>query len=69
MEANQLSAGNDASVLDTLGAAYAEAGEFGKAIEAARRALDLANAKGDSGMAQGIQYRLNLYAESKPFRN
>jgi len=68
-EANDLSAGKDASVLDTLGAAYAETGQFSQALEAARHALDLANSKGDTGMAQGIQYRINLYAQNKPFRN
>jgi len=69
IEANELSKGADPSVLDTLGAAYAEEGEFAKALEAARQALDIANAKGDSAMAQGIQYRMNLYAQNKPFRN
>jgi tetratricopeptide (TPR) repeat protein len=69
VEANELSKGTDPSVLDTLGAAYAEEGEFSKALEAARHALDLATSKGDSAMAQGIQYRINLYAQNKPFRN
>ncbi len=68
-QANDLTAGNDASVLDTLGAAYAETGQFTKALEAAHRALDLADSKGDSTMAQGIQYRINLYKQNKPFRN
>ena len=69
IEANALSGGNDPSVLDTLGAAYAETGQFPLALEAANHALDLANAKGDTAMAQGIQYRLNLYQQNKPFRN
>jgi tetratricopeptide (TPR) repeat protein len=69
MQANDLTAGKDASVLDTLGAAYAESGQFSQALDAARHALDLANSKGDSAMAQGIQYRINLYRQNKPFRN
>ncbi len=47
--------------LDTLGAAYAEAGEFEKAVETARRALELPATKEDPSLAAGIQSRLKLY--------
>jgi tetratricopeptide (TPR) repeat protein len=68
-QANDLTSGNDPSVLDTLGAAYAEAGQFPQALDSARRALGLAVAKGDNSMANGIRYRISLYEQNKPFRN
>jgi tetratricopeptide (TPR) repeat protein len=68
-QANDLTSGADPSVLDTLGAAYAEAGMFPQALESAHRALDQALAKGDNAMANGIQLRIKLYELNKPFRN
>ena len=68
-QANDLTSGTDPSVLDTLGAAYAEAGQFPQALDSARRALGLAVAKGDNSMANAIRYRISLYEQSKPFRN
>ena len=68
-QANDLTKGADPSVLDTLAAAYAEAGEFPQALETARHALDLANSRGDTSMAKDIKYRINLYEGGKPFRN
>jgi tetratricopeptide (TPR) repeat protein len=47
--------------LDTLAAAYAEAGRFGEAVNAARRALSLAN-------ESGIAARLKLYEAGTPYR-
>ena len=43
--ANQLSGGQDAMILRTLAAAYAEAGRFAEAITTAQRALELATAQ------------------------
>jgi tetratricopeptide (TPR) repeat protein len=68
-QANDLTFGTDPTVLDTLGAAYAEEGQFPKALESAHRALDFAVAKGDTGMANAIRFRINLYEQNKPFRN
>jgi tetratricopeptide (TPR) repeat protein len=66
-KANQLTQGSESSVLDALGAAYAEAGKFPQALDAANRALSLADAKGDSAAAGGIRYRISLYSAEKPF--
>ena len=66
-KANQLTQGSEPSVLDALGAAYAEAGQFPKALDAANRALSLADAKGDSAAAAGVRYRIGLYTAEKPF--
>ena len=53
----------DASFIDTLAAAYAEQGEFEKAVEAEEKAIKLA--EGDSLAA--YKERLALYQDDKPF--
>ena len=61
--------------LDVLAAAYAEAGRFNDAVQAAQKALELAGAAGQqelapnghSGLAQQIQERLKLYQVGRPF--
>jgi Flp pilus assembly protein TadD len=58
----------DAGVLDTLAAAYAEAKQFDKAVEAARRALKRAQSAEDQTLAHSIQERLSVYRQRKPFR-
>ncbi len=57
-----------ADALDTLAAAYAETGEFGKAAETARKAADLAAKVGDHAAADGIKSRLRLYEAGRPYR-
>ena len=65
-----------AEYLDVLAAAYAEAGRFNDAVQAAQKALELAAAagrqelapNGHSGLAQQIQERLKLYEAGRPFR-
>jgi tetratricopeptide (TPR) repeat protein len=54
--------------LDTLAAAYAEAGRFDKAVDVARRACDRAQSAGKTALAKAIQERLSLYRQRKPFR-
>ena len=66
-KANQVTQGADPSVLDALGAAYAEQGQFQQAIASANRALELVNAKGDANAAGAIRHRLSLYMADKPF--
>jgi cytochrome c-type biogenesis protein CcmH/NrfG len=56
--------GND---LDILAAAYAEAGRFDDAVEAAQKAQELAAASGQQELAQHIQERLKLYRAGRPF--
>jgi tetratricopeptide (TPR) repeat protein len=57
-EAAELTGNADPSVLDTLAAAHAAAGQHDAAIEAARRALALAEAQGRSELARAIRERL-----------
>ncbi len=59
---------NNAQALDTLGAAYAEAGQFGRATKMASRALALAKSRAEGAkLAREIDRRLGLYAASKPY--
>ena len=59
---------NNAQALDTLGAAYAEAGQFGRATKMASRALALAKSRAEGAkLAREIDHRLGLYAASKPY--
>jgi uncharacterized protein HemY len=56
------------SVLDTLGAAYAAAGQYESAAQAAREAFDLASDANASDMANAFLKRLDLYRQRKPYR-
>ena len=53
----------------TLAAAYAEAGEFDKAIETNQAASGLADAQGQHELAAKIQEEGNLYREHRPFHD
>ena len=55
-------------IRDTLGAAYAEAGEFAKAVETAESVLQMAVAAGETEVAADIRKRLDLYKAGKPYR-
>jgi len=61
-------AGEDPEFLDTLAAAYAEAGRFPEAIETAHRASDLAARRGRPDLASRIDARSALYATARPYR-
>ena len=54
--------------LDTLAAAYAEAGRFPDAVKTARQAQSLATQQGNREMAEGMRARIALYEAKKPFR-
>jgi tetratricopeptide (TPR) repeat protein len=56
---------DDADALDTLAAAYAEAGRFDDAVKAARRALEVVGE--DSDLADAIRSRIALYTAGHPF--
>ena len=65
--AMNLASADDAAVLDTLGAACAENGQFPRAIALARQALNLVEKQGNTKMAGAIRSRLLLYEAGKPF--
>lgn len=59
---------DDPAVLDTLAAAEAAMGRSREAAQTARRALDLAEARGDAALAGEIRRRLSLYRGGRPYR-
>ena len=59
---------NNARVLDTLAAAYAEAGRFEQASATARQAEAAATAQGQSELVGQLRHRLEIYNSSRPYR-
>ncbi|MBL4702486.1 MAG: tetratricopeptide repeat protein [Phycisphaeraceae bacterium] len=53
---------------DTLGAAYAQTGEFDRAVDAMHKAILRLNRVGRSDMVPSYQQRLDLYLQQKPYR-
>ena len=54
--------------MDALAAAYAETGNFDKAIETAQKALELALHLGPQKLVFGLEKRLKLYKVGRPYR-
>ena len=67
--ANQMTNYQQPDALDTLAAAYAEAGNFPEAISTGQWAAELARASGRTDLAREIQQRLALYQQGRPFRD
>jgi tetratricopeptide (TPR) repeat protein len=65
--ANQLTGGENPTILYTLAAAYAEAGRFPEAVETAQRALQLAETQSNTALADAIRSQLKLYQAGLPF--
>ena len=66
-QGDQLSGGTNAVVLRTLAAGYAEAGQFGKAIESGRAATRLAQMQGDNSLAEELEQQIALYELGLPY--
>jgi len=60
--------GGGPEFLDTLSAAYAEAGNFPEAIATAERALGMTVTTAKTKLAEGLKTRLALYRKGAPFR-
>jgi tetratricopeptide (TPR) repeat protein len=56
-------------IFRTLAAAYAESGEFSKAIQVAQKGIEVANSQGNSGLATELQGNIALYQEQRPLRD
>ena len=67
-KATSLPGGNVPLVIRTLAAAYAEAGDFSKAIETAQRAIDLAKTQNNQSLTATLQHELELYRAGTPYR-
>jgi len=67
-KATTLPGGNVPIVIRTLAAAYAEAGDFSKAIETGQRALDLATAQNNTSLLSTLRHEIELYQAHTPYR-
>jgi tetratricopeptide (TPR) repeat protein len=63
-KASQLSAGKELRILETLAAAYAEAGDFASAVTWQEQAMELAPEK----LKPSVRFRLDLYSSHRPYR-
>ncbi|MGB8673528.1 MAG: tetratricopeptide repeat protein [Candidatus Acidiferrales bacterium] len=66
--AQKLTDGRDAAILDTLSAAYAEAGQFPKAIEVEQQAAAVAAQQGKSSLASTLKTHLSRYESGAALR-
>jgi tetratricopeptide (TPR) repeat protein len=66
--AQALTHGQDAAILDTLSAAYAEAGRFRNAIEVEQQAIAIATQQGKSALAGTLKAHLARYESNAPLR-
>ncbi len=66
--AERLSGGRDPLIIHTLAAAHAETGGFTEAIQAAQRAMRIAEDQGNSGLSAEIEREIDLYKSGLPYR-
>lgn len=64
-----LAGGQDPVFLDSLAAAYAEIGDFAKAVQTAEQATALAYRQNNFSLASTLRARTNLYKTSTPLRD
>jgi len=64
----ELSDRKEPAFLGTLAAAYAETGEFAKAVTTAEKAIELATAAGQKELTATNQKLVELYRSGQPFR-
>ena len=67
-QANQSTGGKNLLILQTLAAAYAEAGQFTDALATAGQALQLAVAEHNVPMINSFQAQIKLYESGQPLR-
>jgi Flp pilus assembly protein TadD len=68
-QAVKLSGRREPNSLDSLAAAYAEAGRFSDAIRAAEEGITVARRQGDKTTEAELRSRLELYRRGTPFRD
>jgi len=69
LQAYKGAGGNDPVILDTLAAAYAETGDYSKALETARKALALAEQEETKDLSASLKEEITLYEAGKPCRD
>jgi Flp pilus assembly protein TadD len=69
LEALRISGHRIPIIFRTLAAAYAETGEFSKAIQTAQQGVELANSQGNSGLAAELQGNIALYEQRRTLRD
>jgi protein O-mannosyl-transferase len=67
-KACQITDCKDSELLDTLAAAYANAGRFEEAVKTGEEAVAAAKAAGEDDFADSIRARIDLYKKGSPFR-
>jgi len=68
VRATTLPGGEVPIVIRTLAAAYAESGDFSKAINTARHAIDLATAQSNTSLLATLRHEIELYQARTPYR-
>ena len=68
-QAIELTRRSQPGYLDTLAAAYAEAGQFKEAVATGQEALQSASNTGQKELTAQIQNRLQFYRSGKPYRD
>jgi len=68
MKATTLPGGEVPIVLRTLAAAYAESGDFSRAIDTAQHAIDLATAQNNTSLLGTLRHEIELYQARTPYR-
>jgi len=68
VKATTLPGGDVPIVLRTLAAAYAESGDFSKAIDTAQHAADLATAQNNTSLLATLRHEIELYQARTPYR-
>jgi tetratricopeptide (TPR) repeat protein len=66
--AKTLTNAQDAAILDTLSAAYAEAGRFPQAVEVEQQAIGVATQQGKTALANTLKAHLDRYQSNAPLR-
>jgi len=67
-KACELTTWKNAWFVNTLAAAYAEAGDFNSAVKWQKKAIDLLDKASCSGYPVDFEARLKLYQSGKPYR-
>jgi Flp pilus assembly protein TadD len=68
VKATTLPGGDAPIVLRTLAAAYAESGDFSKAMDTAQHAIDLATAQNNTSLLATLRHEIELYQARTPYR-